>query len=234
MTKSVLVFVLAILPVFSIAQQTGGVFPPGVNEGHRSWQYRAAFDPDTNGFAQRLHYQQAIDGNTMWRILGQTRRTNNSDTDFDFLQGELFWELSDDNPNHRYGFRFDLRIRDDNRPSQIGWNWMNQFNFNDGWSARTILLTSYQFGNNAANGVAISTRFQVAKQMENRHSIGIEVFNSYGRTTDFADFDEQNHAIGPIYSLPVSEEWTVFGGILFGVTDASPDTQGRFWLTRTL
>ena len=44
----------------AFAQNTGGVFGPVVKEGHRSFQYRAAVNPDNalgqTGFAQRLHY----------------------------------------------------------------------------------------------------------------------------------------------------------------------------------
>ena len=96
------------------AQNTGGVFPTQVNEGHRSLQYRAAINPDNAqdefGFAQRLHYQQAINGDLMWRVVGQTQKTESSDFDFAFLQAELFWELSDDQDQHKTGLRFDARL----------------------------------------------------------------------------------------------------------------------------
>ena len=46
----------------AMAQNTGGVFGPVVNEGHRSAQYRLAIVPDAAGgetaHAHRLHYQQ--------------------------------------------------------------------------------------------------------------------------------------------------------------------------------
>ena len=45
-----------------VAQNTGAVFGPGVTEGHSSAQYRATFDPDSDGFAQRIHYQQSLNG----------------------------------------------------------------------------------------------------------------------------------------------------------------------------
>ena len=111
------------------AQNTGGVFPTQVNEGHKSLQYRAAIDPDNAqdefGFAQRLHYQQAINGDFMWRIVGQTQKTESSDFDFSFLQAELFWELSDDEDQHKTGLRFDARLTDGDRAEQLGVNWMN-------------------------------------------------------------------------------------------------------------
>jgi len=78
----------------SSTQNTGGAFPPTVNEGHRSIQYRVTIDPGNSagetGVTQRLYYQQALNDNFMWRVLGQARRTANSDFNFDFLQAELF------------------------------------------------------------------------------------------------------------------------------------------------
>ena len=92
-------FILLLLAAPLYAQNTGGVFPPTVSEGHKSWQYRWAVDPESaNGdtaFAQRLHYQQAINDDFMWRIVGQVRKTDDSDFDPDFLQAELFWEFSE-------------------------------------------------------------------------------------------------------------------------------------------
>ena len=108
----------------AMAQNTGGVFPTQVNEGHRSLQYRAAINPDNAqdefGFAQRLHYQQAINGDLMWRVVGQTQKTESSDFDFAFLQAELFWELSDDQDQHKTGLRFDARLTDGDRAEQLG------------------------------------------------------------------------------------------------------------------
>ncbi len=53
----------------AFAQNTGGIFSPIVNDGHKSAQYRVTFNPDTEGLSQRAHYQQAINGSLMWRGL---------------------------------------------------------------------------------------------------------------------------------------------------------------------
>lgn len=97
------------LPQVAVAQN--------IKEGHKSAQYRIAINPDNalgeTGFAQRLHYQQSLNGDMMWRVIGQTKKTSDSDFDLDFLQAELFWELSDDNDQHKTGLRFDARLRDE-------------------------------------------------------------------------------------------------------------------------
>jgi len=104
--------VLAILSMFVLAsnaqaQNTGGVFPPGFGPNHESVQYRLTFDTDTEEFANRLHYQKSIDSKRVWRVLAQTRETENSDFDFDFVQAELFW----DGDNRREGIALSPRAR---------------------------------------------------------------------------------------------------------------------------
>ena len=234
--KLSLAAVFTVLAMPCIAQNTGGAFGPVVNEGHKSLQYRGAIDPDNaageTGFAQRLHYQQAIDGDFMWRVIGQTLKTDDSDFDFDFFQAELFSELSDDGDRNRSGVRFDYRVRDGDRPDHFGFNWMNQFQLDNNWSARALVLTNVQFGSNAADGVNLQTRFQLAKRLESGNSLGLEMYNNYGNTDDFGSFNSQNHTIGPIFSAPITSDWALFSGVLFGISDGAPDTEARLWFTR--
>ena len=220
----------------SYAQNTGGVFGPVVNEGHRSFQYRLAFDPDnannTTGFAQRLHYQQAINDDFMWRILGQTRKTGASDVDFDFVQGELFWQLGE-SENYQSGVRFDLRFRDGDRPDQIGVNWMHEFKLKNNWSSRFLLLSTAQFGDNSANGVFLQSRFRFHKTTS-FGGVGVESFSNYGNSRDIGSFDEQSHTIGPYLSNNLKNGWSTYFGGQFGVTDPSADAELRFWVTKNL
>jgi len=67
------------------AQNTGGVFPPGFGGDHEFIQYRIAIDTQTDGFANRIHYQKSIDSRLLWRVLAQSRETDTSDFDFDFV-----------------------------------------------------------------------------------------------------------------------------------------------------
>lgn len=224
------------VPKFAMAQNTGGVFPPMVNEGHKSLQYRIAINPDNaageTGFAQRLHYQQSLNGDMMWRVVGQARKTDDSDFDFDFLQAELFWELSDDEDQHKTGLRFDVRLRDEDRAEQLGLNWTNQFNFDNGWSARAVALTAVQIGENAADGVNLQTRGQIARKLESGHSIGIDMFNNYGRTGNIGSFKTQGHTIGPFIAAPLGDGVSLYGGPLFGLSKAAPDLEARLWVTK--
>lgn len=223
--------IAAISPV-AIAQNTGGIFPPMVNEGHKSAQYRVTYNPDTEGLSQRAHYQQAINGNLMWRGLVSARKTAESDIDFDFVQAELFWELSDDTDDWKTGFRFDGRIRDDERPGQIGVHWTNQFPVAENWTGRFVALSAFDVGDDARDGVFLQTRGNLFTRLETGQTVGVEFFNSYGSTDNFLDLDKQGHQIGPFASFPVSDGWSLFTGALVGLTDASADTELRLWITR--
>ncbi|MDA8708424.1 hypothetical protein N9M10_03525 [Hellea sp.] len=218
------------------AQNTGGVFGPEVTEGHKSIQYRGAINPDNAidqfGFAQRLHYQQAIDGDFMWRIIGATRKTDASDFDFDFLQAELFWELSDDEDKHKTGLRFDARLTDGDRAEQLGLNWMNHFNFDNGWHARALVLTNVQIGDTAADGINVQTRGRVGKKLDSGPILGVELYSNYGQTSNISRFSDQSHTIGPFIEAPIAKKLSLFAGPLFGLTGASPDVEARLWFTR--
>lgn len=215
----------------AFAQNTGGVFPPGFGDNHESVQYRFAINTETDRFANRLHYQKSIDSNRLWRVLVQTRETNESDFDFDFVQAELFWEFGDIKSKWRKGLRFDARYRDDSRAAQFGVNFNNQWTFDDGWSARLLGLTNIQIGNNRRDGIAISPRAQIGKKLRNGPALGLQYFGSFG-TTENLSIGNTGQTIGPFLSTKLVGKTSLYTGVQFGVTDAAPDTELRLWLTQ--
>lgn len=227
-----------LLPLASFAQGGAGVFPPMVEPGHQSFEYRAAVDPDNRadevGFVQRLHYQASINTDFMWRIIGQTRKTIDTDFDFDFVQAELFWDLGEDNQNYRTGLRFDIRLRENDRANQVGLNWMSQYNFDENWHARAVLMASFEAGENAVDGITMQTRWQLAKGLESGQMLGVELYNNYGNMGDNRGFGEQNHSIGPIFVTPLAADWSVFSSALFGISDGAADAEFKFWLTKKI
>jgi len=236
--KCWLCLVILALSVPSVAQNTGGVFPPFVNPGFRSLQYRIAVNTENDAgetsVAQRLHYLHAINEDMQWVLFAGARQTQTSDFDFDYLHTGLSFDLSEEGQRYRTGIRFDLRIRDGSRSNHVGVNWMNQYYFESGWTARATFLSAVQFGGQAADGVFLQSRWQLAKRLESGRGIGLEMFSFYGSSDKFGNFDSQNHAVGPTYSVPITSDWSVFTGVLFGISDGAPDTQLRFWLSRSI
>lgn len=215
----------------AVASNTGGVFGPLVNEGHRSIQYRNAYDPDNHNFTQRLHYQQATTADFMVRGIVQTKKTPESNFDLDFFQAELFWQLDDLTPSWQQGFRFDARVGVENRPHQIGINWMHDVTLSPTLLARFLMLGSKQIGSQAQSGVTFEARGSLNYQMTDDWVLSFEVFGNLGTTGKFNGLANRTQQVGPAIIGNLGK-WQLFAGVLSGVTSSSPDTSFRFWLTK--
>jgi len=224
-----LISLASVLP--AQAQNTGGVLPPGFGPDHKSAQYRIGYSLESGSFAQRIHYQQSIDDQRLWRVVLQTRDTDSSDLDFDFVQAELFWELTDPKAKFRTGVRFDARLRDDNRPGQIGLNWSNNWKLENGWRARLVGLSALQIGENRRDGISLAPRAQLAKTLETGPTVGVEYFGSFGNTENLI-FSKAGQSVGPFVSTKLTGKTSIMAGLQLGLTEAASDADLRLWLTQ--
>lgn len=219
-------------PMSAHAQNTSGVFSPVVDEGERSAQYRLGFDPDGDALAQRFHYQEALNGELRWRFIGQFRRTDGSDVDFDFARLELLWQVTPDDQAYQSALRFEARYRSDDRPGDIGVLWTNQWPLGEGWRLRLIGDLGREIGSGADDGFTLGSRAEISRKLDFSSRIGVQLFSDYGTTEALPGFDEQEHELGPVASFDVGEDWSLVTGALFGLTDASADAQFRLWVSR--
>ncbi len=222
----------AMLASPAAAQNTGGVFGPAVNADDRAVQYRVTYDPDSERAAQRIHYQQSIDGDLRPRLVVQGSSAPGDNFDIDFVQAELLWQLTPDDKDWQMALRFDGQVRTVDGRGLVGVNWVNQFDLGKGWQARFLVLSSVDIGNNARDGIFLQTRANVTKKLGGGLSGGVEMFNFYGTTGNLPDFNDQVHQIGPFVSVKAGQGWSLFGSALFGVTRGSPDSQLRLWVTK--
>ncbi len=196
------------------AQNTGGVFPPFVNPGFQSLQYRVAVDTDSlsddTGLQHRIHYLDALNDDYQFVAFAGFNRTPQTEFDFNYIHIGLFRDLGVDGAKYRTGVRFDGRINEGARPDQIGLNWMHQYYFDNGWTARGVLLTALQLGDRAANGLSLQTRWQLAKRLQSGHGVGLEMFSFYGSTDNLGNFDSQIILSGP----PTQCHWVEAGRCL--------------------
>jgi len=153
--------------------------------------------------------------------------------DFDFFQAELFWELGNTKSKWRKALRFDGRLRDNDRPAQIGLNFANQFDLGNGWSARTNGLSNFMFGDNSQDGIGLAGRANIAKKLKAGPSLGIEYFGNYGTTQSFS-VGKSGQTIGPFVSTKLTGNTSIFAGVQFGLTDIAANTDLRLWLTQKL
>lgn len=214
------------------AANTTGVFGPIVNAGHSAFEYRGTFDLGNDNLAQRIHYQQSLNEDFMWRTVLATRTTVDSEFDFDFFQAELFWDLSEDGDAWRTGLRFDLLLGNEDRANLFGVHWTNQYNFNDDWSARFLAMTTLDFGENAREGIFLQTRASITRRVTEALSVGAEVYNVYGQAENFVGFVDQSHQIGPVVTYTLEDQWTIYGGVLFGLSERDSEPQLRLWITK--
>ena len=220
------------------AQNTGGVFGPVVNDGHRSAQYRVAYVPADGPrdarWAQRGHIQKSLNDDFMARfVLQGIDRGGPDGQQFQFAQAELFWELSAPQASFwKHGLRLDARIADGRTPDQIGVNWTNQFDLSERLTARAIALSVVQFGDRAADGVLVSARGSLIYDLGGGYSVGLESYNALGSTEDLGP-DGRSQQLGPTLNGRFANEWTWSARALFGLNDATEDTDFGIWFGRS-
>lgn len=219
------------MPGVVAAQNTGGVYGPVVTEGHRALEYRSALDPDSDSFAHRIHYQRSLDDSRMWRVVAQSRHPDGGSARFDYLQAELFWQLADISEDWQTGLRFDVLVRDGDRPGLFSFNWTNDLRINERLSARFLAMIQKELGENASDSLILQTRARLRYVIDGESGAGIEMFNAYGPLAELSGFDNQSHQLGPFYDMRLAEGWQLFGSALLGASDASPDLDLRLWVT---
>ena len=213
------------------AQLTSGISRPEITEGARSVGYRAAYDPDQNGLAQRIHMEHALTGSIAVRGVIQARKTDSRATDFGYVQGELRWQATPDAARWASGVRLDVRLRDRDRPGQIALHWLNQIQLTDEMRARFSAIASMQTGSGRESGTFLQTRGELSRRLEGGVDIGAEVYNIYGRASDLLPVSQQSHLAGPFVSLPLTTSLTLRTSALVGLTSGSADATFRVFLT---
>jgi len=219
---------------FALAGNTSTVFGPVVNEGHKSWQGRTGFDPDSDALVNRLHYQRAVSDDLQWRFIAQTRKTDDRTLDLDLFEGEVTLQLTEDSANWQQGLRFDLLAREATERHSFSVSWMHQVPLSKRWRGRALMQVGREFGGDRRGGVSFQTRASVAYKASDRWSLIIEMYNAYGSTVEGRSYEEQRHQIGPMVSYKFDGGWSVNAGALFGVSRASPDTNYRLFLGKRL
>lgn len=220
-------FVLA-ASLGALASNTSGVHGPGVKEGEKSAQLRIALSPsDEDGqvdnWAYRLHYQHAFNDTLRGRIMLQYR--DRGELQYEYIRAELLYNFKkrENDDIWSSGIRFDIRQRRSDNPEEFAINWTNQWDLANGFRVRGILIGSWQFSSGRADsGTSIETRFGVSKKIDNGLTLGVEMFNDFGRVGQFGSFNDQGHQIGPMIGGTVAGfkyEFRYLVGISEGTRD---------------
>ena len=216
----------------STSANTAGVFPPVVQEGHRSLQYRVTLNPDTGAFGTRLHYQESMNEDVMLRGIVHASESATGHSKLDFVQGELFWDLGEDTDRLRHGFRFDARARGRGKPSSVSVNYALQYSVSPQWQARLAVLNTRSFGGKANTDIQFQARSQLSYRASQAVSLNLEYYSQLGAIDNFNPWKNQKHQIGPSVNWRVANGWTLYGGFLSSMNNSSPDTVYRMWVTK--
>lgn len=189
---------------YSYASNTSGIHGPGVKADDRSMQLRLALSPsdesgEQDNWAYRLHYQHAFNDELRGRIILQYRDRGNFQ--YEYIRGELLYNFKKKADDGRWssGVRFDIRQRRSDNPEMFAMNWTNQWDLSNGIRVRGILIGAWEFGSDRAfSGTEIETRGSISKKLQGGLTVGVEMFNDFGRVGDFGSFNNQSHQIGPM------------------------------------
>ena len=229
---------LAFAPT-AYSQNTGGVFGPEVTPNSRALEWRTSVAPGSDGrsdrIASRLHYQQTVSDDLRLRAVlqGADEPAAGSDFDFDFLQLEAQWQfLEDEKDGWDSALRLDLQLAE-GRADLLGLNWTSDVILGGPWRARTVLLTAIQLGSQRADGLFLQTRTSLSYALGSGTQLQLQSFNIYGSTDGFGDFSDQNHALGPAVAGKFGRKWSYEASLLFGLTNATADTDFRLFISRS-
>jgi hypothetical protein len=211
------------------AQNLSNVFSPDVDAGEQEFEWRVAWDPDTDSIASRAHIQYGLNESWRLRLIASGRDRPGDRLNHRYLRFEAQWQiLEDQDAGWDSALRFEAQGADgDDTPHRLRVAWSNKWALGENWQLRLIGLAARQVGPDRASGILLESRARVATDLTNRLGLAIDLFSDYGSTADLADFDEQEHQIGPLLQIDLGGGFDVSLGALFGLTDASSDVELR-------
>ena len=105
-----------------------------------------------------------------------------------------------------------------------------------GHDKASLILNPYfekSFGQNHEEGIDFTYQWQAKASMTERIALGIEGFGVVPNIADSPDIDFQEHRIGPVlyYEKELAGEkertFAIDAGVLFGLTEATPNVTGK-------
>lgn len=221
------------------ALNTSSVFSPDVKAGERAWELRSSYLPDESPaeWAQRLHYQQAINEAWRWRVIGLFYDPGQGGAEFQYARLEAQWQFREnETAGWDSGIRYELQIAEnDNTPSRGRVAWTGKWNWGEGWEARANFLLGLQFGERSHDGVLVEHRLQFTGPLAGGWRWGLESFHDFNDSRAFGAFDDQEHQLGPILKGKFGGgQWSVATSWLVGISDNADDHDFRIHLIRSL
>lgn len=220
-----------------MAANTTGVFSPEVKAGSKAFEYRFSGteeDGDT-GWAQRFHYQQALNDAWRWRLIAAFSDPDGGDFEYKYGRLEVLWQFfEDEDAGWDSALRFEYQLADgDDEPSRARIAWAGKWNFDSGMELRANVLTGRQFGPDASDGWLLGLRSQMTWPVTSRIRLGVETFSDLNDSRNFGSWSDQEHQIGPVLKAKIGDDWKLLASWLVGANDATDDHDFRLHLIRS-
>ena len=211
---------------------TSSVFGPTVSGDDRSAEYRLSYSPEEERFDHRLHYQHALSDRVRSRLIAAQGRRGSGDLELRYLRFETQWQYRRVTDGWNAALRGELQLAEgDDGPHRLRLAWTGARNLG-AWQQRVNVLAGREFGSSPASGITLEVRAQLTRKVPAGGRLGLSLFSDLNTTSDLGSFDEQAHELGPIYKTSLGGDWGLTAGMLFGISDAAPDTTWRLMISR--
>lgn len=244
----------ALLVTPALGNNLSNVDDPDVTAGQVRLEYRAALAPNGDedaDFAHKFFGEAAL--NDSWKLrLGfvQERVLDVSESEgietenYDFDPGhsfklrsfepEVWWQMRE-----AQGHGLDLALifkgyipNQGHGPGQAALAVAAGTSPNPKTRLLLNLEAGHWIGDQAPDGYFLSSRAEANYALCKNLAVGAQIYDEFGSTDGFEPFHDGNsHQLGPVARLNLFKNVTLTGNVLFGLTEGSPDTEFRTFLS---
>ena len=235
---AVILTALLVAPTIGSAS-VGTVSSITVNEGEFTVHTRFSYSTDEDSksldtrFRQRLMTDYGLTDNLAVGIHFQGDNQGGDNQEYDATMAEARVELTDKKTHGYYsGFRLRYTHKDgDKTPSNAHIRLIAGVPVGK-WDMRINQILAYEVGPDAKGGIGVDTRLQSTYYYHPDHRAGIESFSDFGYGSRTPKFDQQNHALGPVFAGKIDDGLFYEVGYRRGLSEAAADNTVKFFLTK--
>jgi len=185
-------------------------------------------------FRQRLQLDHGFNDHYAARIVwqGDKRKGDHFEHDSVTLDNR-FQFLKSAKRGWDFGARANYQLKDgDKKADKIGGGLYERIPF-DNYELRMNQLLSHEVGEASVSGLNAEARFQLTRKTNHNLRFGLESFHDFGNLKTLSGYDNQSHTFGPVIkgSLPYNLSFET--GYRTGLSDAAPDHNFKFFMSRS-
>lgn len=219
--------------ITTYGQNLSNVFSPDVKPGSQAFEWRVGYNPDTERYATRAHYQYGFSESLRMRIISSLRGSDSEDLELRYWRLETQWQFREDQLHGGWdsAVRLEIQVAEgDNLPSRLRLGWTNKWRISDELEFRFIPMIARQIGPQSGNDYLLETRARLAYRLNEKTKLSFDLFSDFNTADSIGSFSEQEHQLGPLLQIDLNDDFTLNAGPLFGLTNISPDAEYRVHL----